>query len=154
MAAKSREARRFHAGRTAADDEDALLSGCLLSLGLAKRHFACSDRIDGTSNCAIEEGLRHAGVAINAGADVFGASLGELVGEVRIREEFSAHGDDIGLPVADQAIRGFRFDSADGDHGHADSGLNQSCGLDICVFEMCQWSVGEGDAGGRVRVRP
>jgi hypothetical protein len=131
VAPQPREARRLEPRRTAADDEDALLARGAIALRRADPALAPGHRIDGTAHGAIEEGLGHAGVTVDAGADVLGPALGDLLGDGGIGEKLARHRDHVGLALLDQPVAELGLDPSDGDDGHLDPGLDPRRLLDV-----------------------
>ena len=72
---------------------------------------------------------------------------------MRVGQQLSRHGDDVGLAVADQCVSDFRFDAADGDHRNPYAGLDARRVFCEGRFPVHEGSLGERDARRRVLVR-
>ena len=63
-----------------------------------------------------QENLADAVVVVHAGPSVLGFAVSQGIGKLRIGEELSAHGDEVGLAFLEGGLRYVRLDSPDGDH--------------------------------------
>jgi len=72
----------------------------------------------------VEEDIADAAVLVDAGPDGRHPSGGELVGQIRIRQELAAHGHEIGGTIGEGAFGHVGLEPPDGDYGHGHPGLD------------------------------
>ena len=132
MAGGAQAAGAFHAAGTAADDHDmarrrrlraAFEFPAQLGIYRAARLAAHVDRAD-------------AGVAVNAGAHLFALAAHQLVGQMRIGKQLAAHGNEIGLALADHRIAQFGLDPARGEDRNGDDFADFRCGGQVEAIDM------------------
>ena len=89
----------------------------------ADREVVLTTRLALATQCgAPSEDVADAAVLVDARADVVGATLGELVGQVGVGEELAAHGDEVGLAGGEGGFGFVRLHAAERDNGHFDRG--------------------------------
>ena len=109
-------------------------------------------RVDGAFDALVDEDLADAGVAVDTGADVFGAVLDELVRQFGVGQHLARHGDEVALAGGDGVVGDLGLEAADGDH------RNLHCFLDLggpqqeAGLLLHQRGLGEGDAGAGVGI--
>jgi hypothetical protein len=149
VATQRRHPRRLQARRAAAGHQHLPRLGRRLQAPLV---LVAGERVDGAVQAPVHEDLRHAGVAVDAGAHVFGAALGELAGQLRVGEELAAHRHEVGPPLPQQRLGSLRLDSTHRDHRDSDGPLDASREVHEALLPVHQGGVGEGHPGGRVGV--
>ncbi len=143
MATSRCDSCRFHACWAAAGNQDAHGSGRFLAQGFGEFGLVSRDGIDRATHRAVEEGLSHAGVAIDAGTDAFGSALLEFLGDRRIGKHRSPHGDYIGPAFANQLVARLGRDATDGDDRNRHPGLDARGKTCESVFGVNYGRLGE-----------
>ena len=124
MATSRCDSCRFHACRAAARNEDPHGPGRFRAQGFGEFGLVSRDGVDRATHRAVEEGLSHAGVAIDAGTDAFGSAFLELLGDRRIGKHRSPHGDYIGPAFANQLVARLGRNATDGNDRNRHPGLD------------------------------